>query len=205
MAFQRQHSRGFVGVVFLAVALIALVIGAISTMSRSLAADVKGESAKLTASRMMKIGADINMAVDVTQVSGINIDDITLTADPIYGLFNSEDKYAVRPYLHQGQSISLAKVSLIGPTVTLGSSYPDNYVVITGVSDDVCRQINKMAWDSTGPIDVSSATNKDLFTPASYGFSTPETFEPHSEMCFATQDLSNGTTVNVYLRMLKEN
>ena len=60
----RKRSTGFVGVVFLAIALIGIVVAAIASMSRESTSGTSREKMKMDVAVILKQGSDFKLAID---------------------------------------------------------------------------------------------------------------------------------------------
>ena len=84
MSFRKNQSRkqiGFVGIVFLAIALIGIVVAAIAAMSRETPANSAREKIKMDSLVIMKQGADFKLAMDKMILAGGNPFDVWNTTD----------------------------------------------------------------------------------------------------------------------------
>lgn len=80
MKFQSRNDSGFVGAVFLAIALIAIVVASIAAMSRQPQGNAASQKTKSEASVVLKQGADFKLAIDKMLINGASM--TTLSDNP---------------------------------------------------------------------------------------------------------------------------
>lgn len=152
----KKHQFGVIGVVFLAVALIGVVIAAVSTMNRDASRNDATQGANLKASVLIKQAADIRQAFDRKLVDGISVSSIRLdtTGNGIY--YTGQGRpYAVRQYppkeyivadapLHVGNDWNyfvFARLPAVG-------TFSFDYVISVGaLKPEICRSINRLLYN----------------------------------------------------------
>lgn len=165
-----EKSSGFVGVVFLAIALIGVVIAALAAMSRGNPSGVGAEANSSTASIVIKQGSDLKNAFAQLLVDpGLRPQDITFDMNASTGLFSPGFKVAAIPLppptalTTSGAGTLFAynrRVFIPG----LGSDLRYDFVAVLGnVRLDVCQAINRNLYSDalTAPPAVSGSTQAD--------------------------------------------
>ena len=168
---QAQQS-GFVGVVFLAIALIGIVIAAIAAMSRSSASGTADQAAKTNAAIIIKQASDFKSGVDRMIINGTNPVDISFDQTVGTGLFDPTPgaQFAVK---NVPPGAAFDGTNATPPQYTysrlvrlpgIGAASANDYVVTAsgtnGLTLAVCQQINKMLYNdlTTGAPAVSTGT-----------------------------------------------
>lgn len=155
-AFNKEQ-RGFVGVVFLAIALIGIVIAAIAAMSRSSSSGTADQAAKSNASIVIKQASDFKSGIDRMIVNGVTPSTITFDATVNSGLFDPTPgaQYAVKHVPPAAVSATTGQVpqfyysKLVNlPNIGLGTA-ADYVVTVPNISLVVCQQINKILYNDT--------------------------------------------------------
>jgi hypothetical protein len=151
----KRSDRGFVGVVFLAIALIVIVTASIATMSRSSASGTADESFKATSSIILKQSADLKDAFDrMIVASNLSASQITFDDQATTGIFNptSEPRYAIRPMI---PSIGLVNTSSVATysyakgvrLPGVGADARADYIITAGdLNLKTCQSINRQRY-----------------------------------------------------------
>lgn len=167
--FMKPGQRGFVGVVFLAIALIGIVIAAISAMSRSSSSGTADQTAKTNASIVLKQASDFKTGIDRMIVNGSSAASITFDATASTGLFDPTPgaQFAVK-HIPPGAVFTTLPgggatfyYSKLVKLPGIGSSTADDYVATVGpITIEVCRQINRTLYNdlATAAPAVSAGT-----------------------------------------------
>lgn len=150
--------KGFVGIVFLAIALIGIVIAAIAFMSRSSAGNVASESDKTNASIIIKQAADFKTGVDRMVATGIAPSSITFDQTVGTGIFDPTPgaQYAINT--SPPTSAFVPSSSTPGYTYNVWIKLPgigdptrEDFIVTAGgergLTLSVCKQINKLLYN----------------------------------------------------------
>lgn len=162
--FQKKGQRGFVGVVFLAIALIGIVIAAIAAMSRSSSSGTADQAAKTNAAIVIKQASDFKSGVDRMIVNGVSPSSITFDSTVGTGLFDptAGAQYAVK---HSPPAAIFttppttptyyynAQVNLPG----IGSAAADYVVAVGPLTLTACQQINRILYND--PLTATPATS----------------------------------------------
>lgn len=146
--------RGFAGAIFLAIALISIVIAALAYMSRGYTTGVTEQSATINADVIIKQGVDLKDGYDLMQVrTGIAPDSITFDAvatpvanAPATGLFNASAgaQYTVRP-LPPATATTVTTAYTYNKNATLpgiGSGLASYVAVLGNLNELTCKAIN---------------------------------------------------------------
>lgn len=152
MKLYKYSNKGFVGIVFLAVALIVIVIGAIATMSRNSTSRTSSEQIKTNVSVILKQTSDFKAGYDRKIINGSSADSITFNSAVGTGLFDPTPgaQYsvqhtppsAVANFMGSGVPYTYAKlIQLPG----IGSASTD-FVVTVSVIPEACRMINNILY-----------------------------------------------------------
>ena len=200
-----NKQSGFAGAVFLVIALVSIVIGAIAMMSRGYTSGVTEQSAKINASVMMKQTSDMKDGFDRMLITtGLTADAVTFDANTTTGLFNptSGAQYAVKgippassvkadPTLPNGIEYTYNKtVKLPG----VGDTSLEDYVVtLHGVNLLTCQAINHALFNdllTATPASSGGSSTGWSTTPASIDDSanTAINYNLRSEGCVASSD-----------------
>lgn len=157
-----RKQQGFAGVVFLVIALIAIIMTAIAVMSRNNASGTPEQSTKTNAAVLLKQSSDLKTGFDRMMIDGKSASVITFDQGT-EGLFgkSSGTIYAAKPI-----PPALAVTSGAVPIYTynnlarlpgVGISTGDDIVfTVANVTLDVCRQINRLLYN-----DAADATPVD--------------------------------------------
>jgi hypothetical protein len=173
---RKQRGIAVITMVLLVVTLLA-VIGAVVATSRTTASSTSDQTARLMAAGIIDEGNMLKIGFDIMQAKGTSIDAITFgmkaPAAGIQGLFNLTTGTAVIQVpppdaatgtwmMARGGTAAAAAgmATLTGVTwptdVALATMSPNPYyaVLLTGVKDSVCRQINSAlrGYSTTGTI-----------------------------------------------------
>lgn len=171
----RSQNKGFVGVVFLAIALIGIVVAAIASMSRESASGTSRESAKMQVSVLLKQASDIKNGFDRMVIDGrvARPHDITIDTNATTGLFSTA----------QGPAYSVAHIPprQLGPDVLInaagfnynigvklpgiGGMVGTDYMITTQIKElSTCQIINKLLYgDSITALPAVSGSNKAMW------------------------------------------
>jgi hypothetical protein len=196
---QKKKLRGFVGVVFLAVALIGIIIGSIAKMSREGASSTGDQANRMLASVILKQAADIATAFDRLEVEG------KVSSDPEV-MRPAGSPYAL-PYImpagsfdsHPGRVgtgyVIFNQMKFVTPSeqekVVLFAEAP--------IRDAVCRQINLLIHNesiTTTPPSGDLAYSEYLGPEISAGGGEPRM--NRNEGCFY-----EGDGVGMYYKILR--
>lgn len=201
----KAKQGGFVGVIFLAIALIAIVMGAIAYMSRSSTSGVNDQGAKTNASVILKQAADFKAGYDRLLVSGtVTPAQVTWDAVAVTGLFEPAAGYAIQ------QTAPAAAQSITGPYTYsklvklngVGTTADDYVLTLGSITLAVCQQLNKIMFNdlpttTPGP---SSATLAQWTTATSTIADGTGAHAGRSEGCVSTSDANY-----VYYKAMNEN
>lgn len=158
---------GFIGVIFVAIALLAIVMVALGLMSRSSNGSTSEQSAKTNASILLKQTSDFKIGFD-TLVLKIAPSAVTFDTAANTGLFDpsANAKYAVKhiaPSSAQTASTSYSLHALVSlPGIGAAGNSPDVVAVLPNVTAAVCKQIHKALYnDDTGTFATSAGSLAD--------------------------------------------
>lgn len=156
MTNKEQYLRdqaGFVGVVFVAIAVIGLIVASIASMARGSSSGVSNQTTKTVVSTTMKQAADLKSAMEqITVAGGVAPGSVTFDNVANTGIFNPVAKYAVVP--------SPPPSIFASPTAdknfkfrrdvklpTTPATAPSSIVAVLGdISLDACRSINSSLY-----------------------------------------------------------
>lgn len=218
MSYQfKKKSRGFVGVIFLAVALIGIVISAISAMSRSSSSGTATEQARTNVAVLLKQTSDFKTGFDRMVVSGVDQNSVTLDDAIGTGLFDPTPgaQYAVKHLpptaITEGElPTDPAKFyqsrNVIIPGI--GSDTSSEFLATAFIKDlQTCQMINKMLYnDLTTAIPATSGAGRsawtDLGTPTDDSGISAVNYLGRPEGCVK---IGAGDPGYVYYKALSEN
>jgi hypothetical protein len=196
---RKNKRRGFVGVVFLAVALIGIIIGSIAKMSREGASSTGDQANRMLASVILKQAADIATAFDRLEVEG------KISPDP-EAMRPAGAPYAVAYKLPAGSFDS--HPGLVGTGYVLFNqmkfvtpSEQEKIVLFAEapIRDAVCRQINLLVHNepiTTTPPSGDLAYSEYLGPEISAGGGEPRM--NRNEGCFY-----EGDGIGMYYKILR--
>ena len=144
-----QKQGGFVGVVFMVIALIAVAMVAFAYMSRSNTSGVSSQSAKANASTILKQAADFRTGYDRLMISGTaTASTITFDTTTNTGLFDPAQGYAT---LVSAPAAALTAqtpytYTKLDTLLGVGTVAADNVLTLGNVTIGVCQQINASLW-----------------------------------------------------------
>lgn len=148
-----NKSRGFVGIVFLAIVLISIVIGAFSVMSRGSQNDTADSAQRMAVAKLLKITSDYKQGVDLMVANGINPYAILFTKGTT-GLFNPTGKYAIDqpppPEIMQADDYGYSGYSYISihlPGIG-GNTTPDRAYTLQ-ITQKACQLVNKTLYNDS--------------------------------------------------------
>lgn len=164
-----KKQSGFVGPLFVAILLIAVVMGAMGKMSRNSTSGVSDQGAKTNASVLLKQGSDFKAGFDRLLTTGtVTASQITFDTNSTTGLFNPAPgaQYAVLHTPPAGAVMSGTPAFSYNNKIKLpniGSpSVADGVVTAINISLAVCQQINNTLYnDGLGATPASSAGAAD--------------------------------------------
>jgi hypothetical protein len=184
----KKKQSGFVGPLFVAILLIAVVMGAMAKMSRNSTTGVTDQGAKTNAAVLMKQSSDFKAGFDRLLTTGtVTATQITFDTNATTGLFNPTPgaQYAVLHTPPAGVAQSGTPAYTYNPNIKLPSigsnSAADGVVVVGNISLAVCNQINTQlyndaatntpatstgssaSWTGTAAIDDSGLTTNGNF------------------------------------------
>lgn len=148
------HQQGFAGVVFLVIALIAIVMAGIAAMSRNSATGAPEQNAKTNAAVLLKQASDLKVGFDRMLIDGRNAATITFGGNATTDLIGTAagTTYAVRPVPPVAAVESgVTPAFTYNNSVTLpgvGTVAADAVFTVGNVTLDVCRQINRILYNS---------------------------------------------------------
>lgn len=196
-----KKQGGFVGIIFVAIALIAMVMAALAYMSRSSTSGVTDQGAKTNAAVILKQGSDFKSGYDRLLVSGTATPaTITFNATGGTGLFDPAQGYAVlqtAPVAAQvvAQPYTYSKlVSLTG----VGTGGPTNVLTLGNLTFAVCQQINKTLLNDTNVATTTGSLAQWTTAPAAITVGTVP-IPAQSEGCVQSSD-----TKYVYYKTMVE-
>jgi hypothetical protein len=200
----RYKSKGFVGVVFLAIALIAIVLGAFAAMSRGSASNSATEKAKTDAAVLIKRLSDFKTTHDRMIASGIP-ETVSITAVWQNGLrpnataapeFQNDflgppPKTASGGVAPNGYDISYwTGSSIVLPGI--GSNLPDRFFYVGPISLTVCQAVNTLLYkDAISASPATSVVPWGTWYSINGNISEPSTaanFKDRPEGCIRTSD-----------------
>jgi hypothetical protein len=165
----RQRGMGATVILF-TIALIVLVGAALAYGSRGNTKAFTNESAKVFSSVLLKQSGEYRDAYNRYIFDGGNAGLMTFTnALTVYALFNSNKQYGIEQDPPSKAFASTATTWKYNNTVVVtgvGSSSPDSIVYLTGISPDVCTQINTQMYGLSAIPVESLADASALVAPA---------------------------------------
>ena len=215
--FRNRRCEGFVGVVFLAIALIGIVIAAIAAMSRSSSSGTSSETLKANVSVLLKQSSDIKSGFDRMVVDGIVADPyaITINNNATTGLFSTANGRAY--------SVSHIPPRVLGPSVLInaagfnynatlrlpgiGAANVSDYVITTQIKDlAACQMINKILYgDQLSATPAVSSDSKSMWATRYGTFNDSSNvsvnYASRPEGCVKTSD---GVAEYVYYKAMIE-
>lgn len=206
--FGRQ--RGFAGIVYLVIGLIAVVMSGMAYMSRSPSASTEDDVAKAHAPILLKQSSDFKSAFDQVTVTAVDPANVTFDATPGTGMFDPSAgaKFGVRhvppPKLAASgipDYVYHKQVQLPG----IASPLPDYLVAVGNLTLPACRVINRILYNDgvVATPATSSGTLADWTTSPAViddSASVAANYAGRHEGCIQTSD-----GVYVYYKSLKEN
>lgn len=166
-----KKQSGFVGPLFVAILLIAVVMGAMGKMSRNSTSGVSDQGAKTNASVLLKQGSDFKAGFDRLLTTGtVTASQITFDTNTTTGLFNPAPgaQYAVLHTPPAGAVMSGTPAFSYNNKIKLpnigSSSVADGVVTATNISLAVCQQVNNTLYnDSLTATPASSAGTSEAW------------------------------------------
>jgi hypothetical protein len=204
--------QGFVGIVFLAIALIGIVIAAIAAMSRSSSSGAADQSVRTNVAVLLKQASDFKNGFDRMIISGVPASSVTFDTTAGSGLFDPTPgaQYSVNHKAPGALFMPSATVSYYYSTFIqvpdIGSpAAPDAVVTAGPITLLACQSINKILYNDliTGsPATSSGSLSAWTSLPSAIDDSTSSAvnYSGRPEGCVATSDGSY-----VYYKVLMEN
>jgi hypothetical protein len=199
---ERPSQRGFVGIVFLAIALIVIVVGAIAAMNRGSGRGTANESDQATASIIIKQGADLKNAYARMLVDpGIQASLITFDSTDTTGLFSQTYKLTPRPLPPAGsllQSYAGTQYTynrkVILPSIGSTQRY-DFTATLGGLRPEICMAINRQLYHddvsadpATSSAPLSAWSNTSSETAIDDSGNVAANYVARPEGCITTSD-----------------
>lgn len=196
-ALPKRNAGGFAGVVFLVIALIAVVMAAIAIMSRGSSSGLPDQNGKAYASVLLKQAADLRGGFDRMLIDNKTASLITFDSAANTGLFDptGDVVYALQQTPPAGLMVSgtpafnyhkLVKLPGIGITAN------DDYAFVVGdISSVACQQINKTLYSDATTLAPGTSTGSlsDWTTGAAIDDSGATTrYVDRPEGCVVTSD-----------------
>lgn len=149
-----KKQSGFVGPLFVAILLMAVVMGAMGKMSRNSTSGVTDQGAKTNASVLIKQGSDFKAGFDRLLTTGtVTASQITFDTNTTTGLFNPTQgaQYAVLHTPPAGAVVSGTPAFTYNNNIKLpnigSGSVADSVVTVGNISLAVCQQINNTLYN----------------------------------------------------------
>jgi hypothetical protein len=191
---RQKTSSGFVGIVFLGIALIAIVIAAIASMSRNSSTGTATEAVKMAIATQMKTMADLKQGYERMLVNGVAASSIGWNSTPGTGLFDPSPgaKFALSPRIPKGFNGNLyATIRLPG----VGLATQLDYLASTQVlALSTCQLVNNILYGDSLSAAPAVSTNDTLAwvqEGAEYGNDsnmTASNYLGREENCIQTSD-----------------
>lgn len=200
----KSKQRGLVGVVFLVIALLVVVLGAMAIMSRSSTSGVGDQGAKTNAAVILKQGADFKAGFDRLLVSGtVTAAQITFDTTTSTGLFDPLAGYAIvqTPPAVSQTVVSPYTYSKLVTLQGIGTMAAEQVLTLGNVTLAVCQQINKTLYNDSPTATPSPSTGSTAAwtsAPAAIADGTAGR-TGRNEACVGTSDASY-----VYYKALQE-
>lgn len=206
-----KKQSGFVGPLFVAILLMAVVMGAMGKMSRNSTSGVTDQGAKTNAAVLLKQGSDFKAGFDRLLTTGtVTAQQITFDANTTTGLFNPTQgaQYAVLHTPPAGAVVSGTPAFTYNNNVRLpnigAASTADGVVTVGNISLAVCQQINTTLYnDGLTATPVASAGTAAAWTSLTAiddSSNSATTYAGRPEGCVRTSD-----SQYVYYKALAEN
>jgi hypothetical protein len=208
---QKRSQIGFAGPLFLVIALIILVAGAVASMGRGNSSLAASGAAQTQAGTILKQGNDMKTGFDrLVLEAGLSPANVTFTTDSQTGLFDPVRHLVALPLPPAGafgtstpQAYTYNRQVLL-PQVGASTRY-DFVVTLGGVTREVCAAINHVLYadeatsspaTSSAPLSAWAGSSETAIDDSS---SSDTKFAGRSEGCVQTADSSY-----VYYKALAE-
>jgi hypothetical protein len=144
-----RKETGFVGVVFLAIALIGVVVGAIAAMNRGSSSGTADSAMRASAAQIIKIAADYKLAFDRMTVDGASTSNFSSTPG---GWFDPAAKYAIEQMPPANAALKepmdgVYFVYHLGKLPAIGTASGKERFVTLKVTLPACQAINSVLYN----------------------------------------------------------
>lgn len=160
----RSAQRGFAGVVYLVIGLIAIVMAAFAYISRSASTSSEDHAVSGSVPVMLKQAADFKSAFDHMMVAGATANAITFDDTPGTGMFDAAQgaRFAVRhippPTVLTAGSTATFTYSKQIRLPAIGGSGDDYVVTVAYLTLRACQTVNRQLYGDAASAAPASST-----------------------------------------------